>query len=166
MGPATYGDRSDAFWLRYKAVPGLTAGIYDCVVGVEETVGEVVLAKILPDVFLLVDFGAVGQQRQQADFVGHLQQASWLMPACAGDGDHGVCAKRDVSANLGEVQVYSACVDVGQHQGCADTARWADGAKEVGPSIATVTGCCWSRSPFSPKPGQRALLTHSCFIFT
>ena len=63
------------------------------------------------------------------------------MPACAVDGNHGVCDKRDVSADLGKVQVHRVGVDVGQNQGRGDTARRADGAKKVGPRKATVTWC-------------------------
>ena len=86
------------------------------------------------------------------------------MPACAIDGDHSVCARRDVSADLGKVEVHGAGVDVGQHQRRADTTRWTDGAEEIGPRIAAVARCCWSRAALGPEPGQRALLADPCFI--
>ena len=86
------------------------------------------------------------------------------MPACAIDGDHGMCALSNVPADLSEVQVHGIGVDVGQHQGSADAACRTDGAEEVGPGIAAVARCCWSRAALGPEPGQGALLTNPCFI--
>ena len=40
-----------------ECVPGLAAGLDDRFVGVEDAIGEVVLAKILPDVFDRIELG-------------------------------------------------------------------------------------------------------------
>ena len=57
MCPISQADRHDCPWLVDEIVPGKAAVIDDVVVGLEDAVGEPVVADELPDVFDRVQFG-------------------------------------------------------------------------------------------------------------
>jgi len=49
----------------------MAASINDVVVGVEDAASEKVLAQVLPDIFLGVEFRAIGREIKQADVLRH-----------------------------------------------------------------------------------------------
>ena len=74
--------------------------IEDFIVGIEDAVGEPIVAHELPDVFYRVEFGTFGWQRDDADIVGY-DECPGHMPSglihehdsmgtrCHGSGDFG-----------------------------------------------------------------------------
>lgn len=75
-----------------EGFPSVAAGIDDFLVGVEDAAREKVLAEELPDVFLGVEFGAIGRKAQEREIVRYDQLAALNVPACAVDDDDGVRA--------------------------------------------------------------------------
>ena len=57
----------------YECVPGVAAGADDLPVGFEDTVGEIGLAQVLPNILDRVEFGTVGRQRHEHDIFRDLQ---------------------------------------------------------------------------------------------
>src|SRR6185437_1416211 len=62
------------------------------------------------------------------------------------------------------MQVHRFGVGLRQHQTNADLALRANGAKYVGPVTALVAQRRWTRAPFGPDVGQRALLADACLV--
>ena len=80
MSPVADAEEHDAPGLIDEPLPGVAAEVDDLVVGFEDAVGEPVVAHELPDVFLGVEFGTFGRQRDERD-VGGNAQASRKMPS-------------------------------------------------------------------------------------
>ena len=80
------------------------------------------------------------------------------MPARPVEQHNGVTAWRDVTADLGEMQVHGLAVGHGQNESGTGIARGTDGAEQIGPVVALVARCARSAAAFGPNPGQRALL--------
>lgn len=55
-------------WIGGEGIPG-TAGVNDRLVGLEDAPSEEILAKALPDIFLGIQFGAVGWQTPQGEVI-------------------------------------------------------------------------------------------------
>ena len=68
--------------------------------GIEHSVGKVVLAQILPNILLRIQFGTIWGQQEDADIARHLQSTTLLMPASAVHRDHSVSIGRDAFADL------------------------------------------------------------------
>ena len=66
----------DAAWFGGECIPSIAAGIDDGVVAVEDTIAELVLAQVLPDILDRIEFGRIGRQLEQADVVRHLELAA------------------------------------------------------------------------------------------
>ena len=60
------------------------------------------------------------------------------MPAGAVQNDHAEGARRDRPADLGQMQVHSLRIGLGQNQANTGFASWAHGPKYVGPVIPLV----------------------------
>ena len=105
MRPIAGCDGHDFPGLVDELVPSVAAVVDDVVVGFEEAVGEPIVAHELPDVFLRVQLGAFGGQRDQGD-VRRGAQLAGKMPPSLIDEDCGVSARGDLRGDLGEVQVH------------------------------------------------------------
>ena len=64
-------DGGDGLRLIHEAVPSVATGVDDVLVGVIEAVGELVFAKLFPDVLDRIEFGRVERQDQRGDVVRH-----------------------------------------------------------------------------------------------
>ena len=73
--PIARGNGSNSADLGEELAPGTLAGIEDGGVAVEDAVGEIGLAQILPDVFGRVEFGAGRRQRHQREAVRNFELA-------------------------------------------------------------------------------------------
>ena len=67
MRPLAQSDGHDAPWLIDELVPCLTAVVDEIVVGVEDTVGEPIVAHELPDVFNWVELGGFRRHGDDRD---------------------------------------------------------------------------------------------------
>ena len=74
MRPLTQSDGHDAPWLIDELVPCFAAMVDEIVIGFEDTVGEPVVAHVLPDVLNRVEVGAFRRQGDDGD-VGRYDEA-------------------------------------------------------------------------------------------
>ena len=112
-----------------KCIPSVAASLDDCIVVVEDSVAELVLAQILPDVLDRIEFGRIGWKFKQADVVRDLELSAGLMPSGAVEQDDGMASKCDVATDLVEMQVHGLAVGQWQNEGNAFVVRRADGAE-------------------------------------
>ena len=97
-----------------------------------------VLPEVLPDVFLSVEFRAVGWDRQQRDVGWHDKSAPLLMPTGAVDEEHGVGGLIHVTSDVFKVQVHGWDIRVGEHERDTRIASWPDGAEDVGTVVPLI----------------------------
>lgn len=136
----------------------------DVGVGFVDTVGEVVLPQVLPNVLDRTEFGRVRWQRQQVDVIRHDQRATTLMLSCPVEGEHGMDVGRHASVDLLQMQVHYWGVDARQDQGSSHAARGADGSEQIGPVIALVAWCAGTAFLIGPNVGQTALLADAGLV--
>lgn len=86
------------------------------------------------------------------------------MPAGAIENEYGVGAGSDGSSDLGEVGVHGLGVGVGQDETGGGGAAGTNRTEYVGPFIAGVANGPGAGAALRPDPGERALLTYSCFV--
>jgi transposase len=157
MCPIAQSDGYDAPGLLDELVPGVTAVVGDLVLGVEDAVGEAVVADELPDVFDRVQFGTFGGQRHQCD-VRRRHQAVREVPSCLVEQQHGMRAGRHGGGHLGEMQVHRCDVAARKHQGCGLAEAGTDRPEDVAGSGALVLWRRWSGAAACPTAGDRVLL--------
>ena len=151
--------------LKSQGLPGVATSVDDGGVGVEDPIGWMVLAQILPDILDRVQFGdRVGRQAQQADVGRDVEFAARPMPAGAVEDEDGVRAGGDLGADLRQVQVHRLDVDARQHQCGADAARRTDGAEQIGRGVALIARRTRAAALVGPDVGQASLLADACFI--
>lgn len=108
-------DGSDTACFSDEGFPGVAASVDDSVVGVEDTPCQIVLAQVLPDIFLSVEFRAIGRQAKKREIIGN-DKLSCSMPACSVDNDDGVASLLNMAADFLEMKVHGLGVDVGHDQ--------------------------------------------------
>ena len=101
---------------------------------------------------------------QQADVVRKVQLPAELMPPGAIQQQDGMRARRDMAADLNQMQVHRLGIGLGQDKGGAGAARRTDRAEDVGPVIALIARRRRPGALFRPDVGQAALLADACFI--
>ena len=103
----------------------------DVVEGFEDSVREPVFAHELPYVFLRVELRAFCRQGDQRD-VRRDDQSAREMPARLIDEKRGVCARRDLSGDFGEMEVHRLCIASWQDERCALAVLGTDRAEDIG----------------------------------
>jgi hypothetical protein len=86
------------------------------------------------------------------------------VPTSAIEQQDGVGALRDGLADLVEVKLHGLGVGIGHGERGADTARWADGAKQIGVLITLVGWLTRSGSPLGPLANQAVLLSDARLV--
>lgn len=109
----------------------MAACIDNVVVGLPYGVGQSVCAKILPDIFGGIEFWSIGRQLHKDDIFGDGELWGFV-PASAVEEHQGDGARADVGADLDKMLVHDVDADIGHDQRGAASARWADGAEEIG----------------------------------
>ena len=163
MSPVAQSDGHDAPGLFGQAVPVVAAVIDDVVVVAEDSVGEPVVPHELPDVLHDVELGAFRRQWQQGDVVRHDDVAGEMPPGLI-EQQHGVLARGDHRADLGEVQAHRRSVAKGQDQGGTLAVVRADGTEDVDRGVALVLRCRGSGPATCPPPGDAVLLADAGFV--
>jgi len=151
--PYARGDGTDARWIGHQRVPGVFAGVLDCLVAVPDAQAELVAAQILPDVLDRVQFGCVGRQRQQGDVVGDGQTLAGLVPSGAVAHEHGMSARRDLAADLAQMLGHRLAVDPRHDDRSAGCTIWTDRAEQVGVVVAVVAHRRRTRAALTPDIG-------------
>ena len=163
MCPVPHADRRDCLGLSDEPVPGVTAGVEDVLIGLEDAAGEPVLAQVLPDVLDRVEFGRSRRQQDDREVLGNLQLVG-PVPTGAVHKDDGVRPGRDVAADFLEMHLHGGGVGPGQHEGRARAAPGTDGAEEIGVLVALIGGQARSASLLRPKPDAAVLLAEPGLI--
>ena len=135
----------------------------EIVVGLEDAIGEPVVAHELPDVFHRIEFGGFRWQGDDGD-VGRHKQACRHVPTCLIDQEHCVGAWRDGLGDLDEMQIHCLGVANGQDQGCALAVLRADGAEDVGRGSALIAGSAGTGAAFRPPARDLVFLADTRFV--
>jgi hypothetical protein len=135
----------------------------DGFVGFEDAVREPVVAHELPDVFLRVQLGAFGRERNDRD-IGRDGEPAGEMPTGLIDEQRGMDAGRDLRGDFGEVQVHRLGVATRHDERRALPLLWADSAENVGRGSALVSGSARARATPGPAPGDLILLSDARLI--
>jgi len=80
------------------------------------------------------------------------------------EDEGGVAARRDLPADLGQMQRHDFGVGGWDNEGRRGAALRTDGAEDVGPFVALVARCAGPRSTLGPDAGQRTLLADARLI--
>jgi len=75
------------------------------------------------------------------------------MPACAVQRHNGMSAWRDVTTDLGEMQVHPFCVGIGKNETGCEPAFGADRAEQIGPVVALVARRGGTAAALGPDAG-------------
>ena len=78
---STCGDGFDSVGHGDECVPGGLAGVKYGFIVIEDAVGEIVVAHVLPDFFLSIEFGAIGRKQNDGDIVRHDKLVARPVPA-------------------------------------------------------------------------------------
>lgn len=156
--PVAGSDFADFAGKAAEIVPSAATRFDDSLVSFEDPIGEMVLAKKLPDVFDGIEFGTIGRKEQEAYVVRYQQLAAGLMPSGAVEDEDGVVPGLDLGGDLGQVQVHGLGIGVGQNQGGADVTSGAHGAEDVRPGVAGVLDPARPGALLGPNVGQGSLL--------
>lgn len=146
-------------------MPGLADGVDDGVVVIENTIGEPVLAHVLPDVFDRVQLRRSRRQEDWRDVLRH-HEIGGGVPSGAIHDEHGVCALFDMAADLVDMELHGLGVGKGQSHSRSDAARRADRAKQIGALVALVGRLAGPRSTTGPLPHDAVLLTYPRLVLT
>jgi len=163
MRPLAQSDGHDAPWLIDELVPCFAAMVDEIVIGFEDTVGEPVVAHVLPDVLNRVELGAFRRQGDNG-YVGRHDEARRHVPASLIDQEDGVGTGRDHLGDLGEMQVHRLGIAGRQDQGRAFALLRADRAEDVGRGGALITGRAGTGATPGPAAGDLVLLTNTSLI--
>ena len=137
--------------------------VEDVVVGLEDSVGEPVVAQELPDVLGRVELGCLGRERQQGDVVRHHELVGHVPPGPV-EHEQGVGGRLDGERDLVEVELHGRGVALGQHQPGALAPGGANGAEDVGRPGALVVRRAGPGAAASPAPGDLVLLADTRLV--
>jgi hypothetical protein len=122
----------------YELVPGVATCLQEQLISVPNAVTEKVATQEFPYILHRVQFRRIGWQRQEADVVGHRQSFSWLVPAGAVEEQHGVGARRNLTADLFQMLGHRLTVHRRHDDGSTDAAFRTHCTEEVGGVVAVV----------------------------
>jgi hypothetical protein len=163
VSPIAQADGHDAPRLIAQPVPGLAAQIDDLVVGLEDAVGEPVVAHELPEVLDGVQFRRLWRQRQDGDVAGQMKFGGG-MPAGLIDDEDGMGAGIDRAGDLLEMGVDRLGIAPGQNQPDGLALGRTDGAEDIGPLGALIVRRAGPCSALRPAARDLVLLPDPGFI--
>lgn len=101
--------------------------VEDIVVGLEDAVGQPVLAHELPDIFGWVELWGLWRERQQGDVVGQ-DELVGRVPAGLIEHDEGMGARVDDQRDFVQMPLHRRGVALGQDEACSLAFGGTDGA--------------------------------------
>ena len=138
-------------------VPGMAGGVEDCVVIVEQSVGEVALTQVEPEPLDWVELRGIWRQWQQGDVVGDAQRLG-AVPAGLIKHHESMLVGSKLLAERGEKQVHRLGADLGHHQSEAPPARRMDSSEDMHPGVAPITQTRRTLATTPPAMAHAALL--------
>jgi hypothetical protein len=139
MRPLAQADGHDAPRLIDELVPSEAAVIDDIIVGLEDAVGEPVVAHELPEVLDRVQLWAFGRQRQEGD-VGRDHQCCRGVPSRLIEDQDGMGAGGDMEGDLCEMHPHGLTVAAGHDDRRPFALGRAGGPEDVGRGRALILG--------------------------
>jgi hypothetical protein len=137
--------------------------IEDGVIGIEDAIGQPVVAHELPDFFDRVEFGALGRQRQDGDARRHDQLAGEIS-ACLVHQQDRVCTGCDGLGDLGQMQAHRSRSAALQDESGPLAVSGTDRTKDSGGGGALILRGRRSGATPRPAPGDLVLPTNSGLI--
>ena len=86
------------------------------------------------------------------------------MPAGLIDEKRGVCARRDLGGDFGQVKVHGFGVASGHDERGAFAVLGADRAKDIGAGGSLIFGSARTRAALGPTPGDLVLLSDTRLV--
>jgi len=86
------------------------------------------------------------------------------MPARLIDEQRGVCARRDLGGDFGQVQAHGFGVASGHDQRGPLAILGADRAEDISAGGSLIFGGAWARAPPGPTPGDLVLLADARLV--
>ena len=118
MGPLAVSDGPDPAGFGDELVPGVAALIDDIARGLEDAVGEPVVAHILPDVLDRVELGTFGGDGNECDVSGHIELTSEVPPRLI-DQQHRVRTRCNQERDFGEMEAHHCGIAEGKDEACS-----------------------------------------------
>ncbi len=163
MRPVAETDGDDFPGLIDEFVPGGAAVIEDVVVGLEDAVGEPIVAHELPDVFDGIEFGSTRRQWHQGDVAGD-DEVLGDVPSGLVEQHDGVSAGGNGGRDLSEVQGHRCGIATRHDDRRTLALGRADGAEEIGRGGPLILRRRGPGSAPRPAPGDRGLLPNAGFV--
>ena len=135
----------------------------DIVERFEDPVREPIVAHELPDIFLRIQFRAFGWQRDQRDVRRDVQAAREMPPGLIDEND-GVCARRDLGGDFGQVEAHRFAVAPRHDKRRALGVSGTDRPEDVGRCGSLVLRGAWARSALGPTPRDLVLLADTRLV--
>jgi hypothetical protein len=157
MSPVTQADGHDCPGLVGELAPGVAAMVEDVVVGLEDAVGEPVLADVLPDVLDRVELGRFWWQRHEGDVAGEVELAREV-PAGLVEQQDGMGARGDRLRDFREMQRHRFSVAERQDEAGCNAACWTDRTEDVGRARPLVVRRRGPGAAPRPSSGDLVLL--------
>ena len=132
--------------------------IDDVVIGLEDAVGEPVVADELPDVFDRVELGRLRRQRHQGDIVGDVELGR-KVPAGLIEQQNSMGSRRHRSGDLGQMQSHGGGIAARQNKAGGDALSRANGPEDVGRARPLIVRRRGARPALRPSPGDLVLLS-------
>ena len=117
--------------------------IEDFIIGIEDAVGEPIIAHELPDVFDWIEFGTFGWQRDDADIVGYDERAGHMPSSLIHEHD-GMSTPRHGSGDFGKMQGHRVGIADRQDKPCALAQGRADRSEDIARDGALIMRCRWA----------------------
>lgn len=103
--------------------------IEDLIIGIEDAVGELIIAHELPDVFDWIEFGRFGWQRDDTYITRYDERAGHMPPGLIHEHD-GMGARRHGPGDFGKMQGHRVGIADRQDKPCALAQGRADRSKD------------------------------------
>lgn len=112
--PVPSGNAFDPFWNVFHIAQCVDEMVFQRVDAVEYTVVKILLAQLIPEMLLWVQFGRIRWQEQQAQIVGQTEILAFVPAGAIEHHNHVVV--RLATGNLVNEDLHAVRVDLRQHQ--------------------------------------------------
>ena len=150
-------------WLFDELAPGFAGEVDDIVIGLEDPVGEPVVAHELPDVLSGVQFGRPWGQEQERE-IGWDFQLEGSVPTGLIEEEDAVGAMGDLGGDFIEMPLHGLTVAARQNESSPCAALWTDGSEDIGRLGPLVVGRPGPSSTRRPAAGGLVFLPYAGLI--
>lgn len=163
MCPAAQSNGHNGPWLVEELFPGEAAQGDDLVVGLEDAIGQPVLADELPDILDRIELRGARRQGEDSD-IGRNDQFVGGVPSRLIHHEYGMGAGRYLGGDFLQVPLHGLGIAAGQDEGGTDASLGTDGAEDVDRLGALVLERDGTRAASSPASRDLVLLSDPGFV--